>query len=118
MATAISFMLIAVFAAAASFKIADWDETVQWVSLLRFKRAVILTVAGVGSEFILIGLLATVPRIGAAATIVWLAGASALLVRAQRLKQASESGEDGPAASSRTSIQRHRRECRVQPEAW
>ena len=77
--------LAAIFAFALGTKLRDWPHLVDWLQHLNVPHARRAAVGALGSEALLVALLVTVPLVGLAGAIVWLSGATVLLLRAKRL---------------------------------
>lgn len=81
----LTILLAAIFLYALVTKVAAWETTVEWLSLLRFPAPVLTATLAVGSEACVVAALALDARVGGVLAVAWLFAATVVLYRARQL---------------------------------
>ncbi len=83
--TSLALLLATVFLVALVTKVAAWETTLEWITLLRIPRPVPVTILALVGEACVVALLVFVPRVGGIAAATWLLAATGVLWRARSL---------------------------------
>lgn len=81
----LTLLLATVFLVALVTKVAAWETTLEWITLLRIPSPVPVTILALVGEGCVVALLVLEPRVGGIAAAAWLLAATGVLWRARSL---------------------------------